>query len=148
MKVILLKDVKDLGKKDEIVNVSDGYGQNFLIPRKMAKVATEGSINEAKDKKRAQEEKKARELDNAKKLAADLSEKQVTVKAKMGENGRLFGAVSSKDISDSIKEQLGLDIDKKKIELNEPIKSQGTFEVGLKIYAGISAKMKVIVKAE
>lgn len=148
MKVILLKDVKDLGKKDEIVNVSDGYGQNYLIPRKIAKLATEGSINEAKDKKRAQDEKKARELDNAKKTASDLSDKVVIVKAKMGENGRLFGAVSSKDISDSIKSQLNLDVDKKKIDLAEPIKSQGEFEVAVKVYAGVSTKLRIKVIAE
>lgn len=148
MKVILLKDVKDLGKKDQIVEVSDGYGKNFLVPRGMAKLATAGSINEAKDKQKAQEAKKARELAQAKELADAISTKKVILKAKLGENGKLFGAISAKDIADAMKTQFGIELDKKKIELNEPIKSQGVFDVTAKVYAGVVGKFQVEVQAQ
>lgn len=147
MKVILLKDVKDLGKKDQIVDVSDGYGKNYLIPRGIAKLATAGSINEAKDKQRALEARKAKELAEANALAATLSSKKVLITAKMGENGKLFGAVSTKDISDAMKKQFGIELDKKKIELQDPIKAQGVFDVSARIYAGVVAKFQVEVRA-
>ncbi|MBR5280010.1 MAG: 50S ribosomal protein L9 [Clostridia bacterium] len=148
MKVILLKDVKDLGKKDQIVEVSDGYGKNFLVPRGIAKIATAGSINEALDKQKAQEAKKARELAQAKELANEISSKRVILKAKLGENGKLFGAVSAKDIADAMKAQFKIDLDKKKIELGDPIKSQGVFDVTAKVYAGVVAKFQVEVQAQ
>ncbi len=147
MKVILLKDVKDLGKKDQIVDVSDGYGKNYLIPRGIAKLATAGSINEAKDKQRALEARKAKELAEANELAGILSSKRVVLTAKMGENGKLFGAISAKDISDAMKKQFGIDLDKKKIELQDPIKAQGVFDVSARIYAGVVAKFQVEVRA-
>lgn len=146
MKVILLKDMKDIGKKDQIVEVSDGYGKNYLIPRGIAKIATAGSINEAKDKQKAAEAKKARELAMAKDLAASISNKCVLLKAKMGESGKLFGAISAKDIADAMKAQYGIEIDKKKIELDEPIKSQGVFPVMAKVYAGVVATFQVEVR--
>lgn len=148
MKVMLLADVKSLGKKDEIVNVSDGYAKNYLIPRGMAREATQGAINEAVEKKKSIEAKKAKELAEAKSQAKLLSEKKVVVKAKMGENGKLFGAISSKDIADALKAQYNLDVDKKKIELKEPIKAQGTFDVVARIYAGVTAEFKVEVTGE
>ena len=148
MKVILLKDMKDLGKKDQIVEVSDGYGKNFLVPRGIAKIATTGSINEAIDKQKAQEAKKARELAQAKDLAALISTKRVVLKAKLGENGKLFGAISTKDIADAMKKQFNIEIDKKKIELNEPIKSQGLFDITAKVYTGVVVKFQVEVQAQ
>lgn len=148
MKVILLKDTKDLGKKDQIVEVSDGYGKNYLVPRGIAKIATAGSINEAKDKQKAAEAKKARELAQAKDLAASMSNKRVVLNAKMGENGKLFGAISAKDIADAMKAQFSIEIDKKKLELDEPIKSQGVFDVSAKVYAGVFAKFQVEVRAQ
>lgn len=148
MKVILLKDVKDLGKKDQIVEVSDGYGKNYLVPRGIAKLATAGSINEAKDKQKAAEAKKARELEQAKELAAAISSKRVVLHAKMGENGKLFGAISAKDIADAMKVQFKIEMDKKKIELDEPIKSQGVFDVTARVYAGVIAKFQVEVRAQ
>lgn len=148
MKVILLKDTKDLGKKDQIVEVSDGYGKNYLVPRGIAKIATAGSINEAKDKQKAAEAKKARELAQAKDLAASMSNKRVVLNAKMGENGKLFGAISAKDIADAMKAQFSIEIDKKKLELDEPIKSQGVFDVSAKVYAGVLAKFQVEVRAQ
>lgn len=147
MKVILLKDVKDLGKKDQIVDVSDGYGKNYLIPRGIAKLATAGSINEAKDKQKALEARKARELAEANALADTLKSKRVLLTAKMGENGKLFGAISAKDIADAMKKQFGIDLDKKKIELEDPIKAQGVFDVSARIYAGVVAKFQVEVRA-
>ena len=143
-----MKDVKDLGKKDQIVEVSDGYGKNFLVPRGIAKLATAGSINEAMDKQKAQEAKKARELAQAKELAGVIATKRVVLKAKLGENGKLFGAISTKDIADALKSQFGIEMDKKKIELNEPIKSQGLFDVSAKVYAGVTAKFQVEVQAQ
>ena len=147
MKVILLKDVKDLGKKDQIVDVSDGYGKNYLVPRGIAKLATAGSINEAKDKQKALEARKARELAEAKDLAALLNTKKVVLTAKMGENGKLFGAISAKDIAEAMMKQFNLDLDKKKIELPDPIKTQGLFDVSARIHAGVVAKFQVEVRA-
>lgn len=144
MKVILKQDVKGLGKKDDIVEASDGYAKNYLIPRKVAIEATAGNVNEAKNKQKAAADKKKRELDQAKELAAKLDNKTVEIKAKAGENGKLFGAVAAKDIADSIKEQYGIEIDKKKIILHDPIKSTGEHTVEIRVYAGVL--FNVIVK--
>lgn len=143
MKVILLQDVKSLGKKDAIVEVSDGYGQNYLIPRKLAVQATAGNINEVKQRKESLDNKAKKELENAKAIAAVIENKTVNVSAKVGENGKLFGAVSNKDIQDAIKKQYNLDIDKKKIVLSDPIKTVGTHEVEVKLYTGVSVKISV-----
>lgn len=145
MKVILLQDVKSLGKKDAIVEVSDGYGQNYLIPRKMAVAATAGNMNEVKQRKDSLDNKAKRELAAAKEYAEKLNEKVVSINAKVGENGKLFGAINSKDIQDAIKEQYGLDVDKKKIVLNDPIKNVGSYDVEIKLYTGVSAKVVVKV---
>lgn len=144
MKVILLQDVKSLGKKDAIVEVSDGYGQNYLIPRKLAVAATAGNMNEVRQRKDSLDNKAKKELAAAKEYAEKLNEKIVSISAKVGENGKLFGAISNKDIQDAIKEQYGLDVDKKKIILNDPIKNVGSYEVEIKLYTGVSAK--IIVK--
>ena len=148
MKVILLQDIKELGKKDQIVNVSDGYGKNYLIPRKLAKAATEGAVKDAKDKQRAQAEKKARELKLAQEAQEALKGSEVTVKAKIGENGKLFGAVSNKDVADALREQKHIDIDKKKIEIPEPIKYQGKFKCLARIYPSVAAEFTVVVVPE
>lgn len=144
MKVILLQDVKSLGKKDAIVEVSDGYGQNYLLPRKLAVAATAGNMNEVKQRKDSLDNKAKRELAAAKDYAEKLNEKVVSINAKVGENGKLFGAISNKDIQDAIKAQYGLDVDKKKIVLNDPIKNVGSYDVEIKLYTGVSAK--IIVK--
>ncbi len=148
MKVILTQDIKELGKKDQIVNVSDGYAKNYLIPRKMAKPATEGAVNEAKEKQRAQNEKKARELAIAKEQAAKLKDAVVDVKVKVGENGKLFGAVSNKDVADALRAQHGIDVDKKKIEISETIKYRGRFKCTARIYPSVSADFDVNVIPE
>ena len=148
MKVILLQDIKELGKKGDIVNVSDGYGKNYLIPRKLVKPATEGAVNDALAKQKAQAEKKARELELAKEQAGSLNGTEVVIRMKVGDNGKLFGAVSSKDVADALKSQKGIDVDRKKIELGEPIKVIGKYKCSARIYAGVSASFTIDVRPE
>lgn len=144
MKVILNKDVKDLGKKGELVNVSDGYAKNFLIPRKIAVIADATAMNELKNREMSKAHHLAVEKANAQAAADTLEGKSVKVSAKAGANGRLFGSVTSKEIAEQIKNQFGVEIDKKKI-IVEDIRSFGTFQCTLKIYSGISAQMFVVV---
>lgn len=145
MKVILLEDVKSLGNKGAIVNVSDGYARN-LFTKKLGIEATPKNINDLKLQK-AHEEKVAQQiLDEAKAYAAEIAEKQVTVSIKVGEGGRTFGSVSSKEIAEAAKEQLGYDIDKKKMLLTNPIKALGTTIVPIKLHPKVTAELKVVVK--
>ena len=145
MKVILTQDVKDLGKKDSMVEVSDGHARNYLFPRKLAIQASAGNVNTMKQKNEAEKTKKNRAVEAAQELAKKLGELQVGIKAKVGENGKLFGSITSKEIAEKLLTDHKLDIDKKKIHLEEPIKSVGTFEVEIKIFPEISGKLKVIV---
>ena len=146
MKVILLEDAKSLGKKGQIVNVSDGYARNLLLPKKLGVEATTKNMNDLKLQK-AHEEKVAQEnLDAAKAFAEDLKDKQVTVTIKVGEGGRTFGSISTKEISEAVKNQLGLDIDKKKMQLATPIKELGTTMVLIKLHPKVVGELKVIVK--
>lgn len=145
MKVILLEDVKSLGKKGEIVNVNDGYARNFILPKKLGLEATNRNLNDLK-LKRANEEKVAQQqLEEAQALAAKLEAGKVKVGIKTGEGGRTFGSVSSKEIAAAAKEQLGYDIDKKKIQLKEVLKTLGTHEVPVKLHTKVTAKLKVEV---
>ena len=144
MKVVLNQDVKDLGKKGELVNVSDGYGKNYLIPRKIASLADASALNELKNRESSKAHKLAVEKAEAEENAKLLEGKTVKLSAKAGSNGRLFGSVTSKDISEGIKAQYGADIDKKKI-VCEDIRAFGTYEFTIKIYTGISARMYVTV---
>ena len=145
MKVILLEDVKSLGKKGQIVDVNDGYARNFILPKKLGLEATGQNLNNLKLQK-ANEEKIAREnLEKAKAFAEELSKITVEIGMKAGEGGRAFGSVSSKEIADEAKKQFGVDIDKKKIVLNEALKSFGTFEITVKLHPEVTAKMKVKV---
>ena len=144
MKIILNQDVKDLGKKGELVNVSDGYAKNYLIPRKIAVIADASAMNELKSREAAKAYHIAKEKANAEKAAETLNGKTVKISAKGGANGKLFGSVTSKEIAEKIKETFGIPIDKKKI-VCENIRSYGTYECTLKIYTGISAMMYVIV---
>ncbi|MCR5517114.1 MAG: 50S ribosomal protein L9 [Lachnospiraceae bacterium] len=148
MEVILLEDVKSLGKKDEIVTVNDGYARNFILPKKLGVEATAKSLAELKAKKRKEAELEQARIDEAKRLAALLGEKSVTVKLRSGENGKVYGAVSSKEISAAVKEQLGLDLDKKKIVLKEGIKSLGVTEVPVKLYKEVGTVLRVKVAEE
>lgn len=146
MKVILLKDVKGQGKKNDVIEVSDGYGRNFLIKNGLATVATSTQVNSINISKAAEEKRKAAEKAEAIKLAKELETKTVVVEIKTGETGKLFGALNTQAIADALKKQ-GVDIDKKKIVLSDPIKSVGEYTITVKPYAEVSAKLKVIVKA-
>ncbi len=146
MKVILLDDVKSLGKKGEIVNVNDGYARNFILKKNLGKEATPKALNDLKLQKQNEEKVAAENLEKAKELAARLSDKSVTLSIKAGSGGRAFGSVSTKEISTAAKEQLGYDLDKKKMHLAEPIKNIGTFLVPVKLHPKVTAELKVIVK--
>ena len=146
MKVILIEDVKSLGKKGQMVNVSDGYARNMLFPKKLGIEATPKNINDLKLQK-AHEEKVAQEnLEAAKAFKAELETKQVTVSIKVGDNGRTFGYVSTKEIAEAAKAQLGYDIDKKKMQLANPIRELGTTMVPVKLHTQVTAELKVVVK--
>ncbi len=148
MKVILLEDVKSLGKKGQIVNVSDGYARNFVLPKKLGLEATSKNLNDLKLQK-ANEEKVAQQLlDEAKELAKKVEAGKVEVKIKVGEGGRTFGSVSTKEIAVAVKEQMGYDIDKKKIQLKDAIKALGTHVVPVKLHQKVTAELKVIVTEE
>lgn len=146
MKVILKADIKGVGKKGEIINASDGYARNFLFPRGLAIEANDGNMKIYEAQKASQAKKKEEELKNAKELANKISEVSVSLKVKSGENGKLFGSITSKDIAEELKKQHGIDIDKKKIALNEAIKIAGTFMVDVKVYPEVSAKLKVMIQ--
>lgn len=146
MKVILLEDVKSLGKQGDIVNVSDGYARNMILPKKLGVEATPKNLNDLKLKK-ANEEKVAKEnLEAAREFAKNLEGKEVVLTLKVGEGGKTFGSVSAKEISEGAKEQLGLDIDKKKLHLTAPIKSLGTTMVPVKLHPKVTGELKVVVK--
>lgn len=145
MKVILTQDVKGQGKKGQMIEVSDGYGRNFLLAKGLAVEANASNVNVMKTKQAAEDARKAKELAEAKALAAQLAKITLTIRVKSGENGKLFGAVSTKDIADELKKQYQFDVDKKKLVLREMIKSLGTYEVQAKLYSEVSAKFNVIV---
>lgn len=146
MKVILLEDVKSLGKQGETVNVSDGYARNMLLPKKLGIEATTKNLNDLKLKK-AHEDKVAQDnLKAASDFKKELEEKQVQVAIKVGEGGRTFGSVSAKEIAEAAQEQLGYDIDKKKMQITNPIKELGTVLVPIKLHPKVTANLKVIVK--
>ena len=146
MKVILLEDVKSLGKKGQIVNVSDGYARNMILPKKLGVEATSKNLNDLKLRK-ANEEKVAQEnLDAAKAFAEELSTKEFILTLKVGEGGRTFGSVSSKEISEAAKKQLNLDIDKKKLQLENPIRNLGVTNVPVRLHPKVTGSLKVWVK--
>lgn len=148
MQVILLADVKGQGKAGQLVKVSDGYARNMLFPRKLAMEATPANIKALEKKKAEEEAARAAEKQAAEEVKGKIEAKTVTLKAKGGDNGRLFGAITSQDIADAMKKELGVDVDKKKIDLGAPIKQAGATEVTLKLFPGIQAKCKVNVIAE
>lgn len=146
MKVILLEDVKSLGKKGDVVDVSDGYARNFLLSKKKGVEATGKNLNDLKLKKANDEKVAAQNLADAKELADVLSQKTVVVKLKAGEGGKTFGSVSSKEIADEAEKQHGLELDKKKIVIDEPIKNLGTYEVKVKLHPKVTGTLKVKVE--
>ncbi|MEE1079488.1 MAG: 50S ribosomal protein L9 [Agathobacter sp.] len=145
MKVILLQDVKALGKKGDIVNVSDGYARNAILPKKLGVEATSKNLNDLKLQNQHADKVAQENYDNAVALGKDVETKKVIVKTKIGSDGRMFGSVSTKEIAQAAKEQTGLELDKKKMQLDEPIKALGTYEVPVKLHPKVTAKLTVQV---
>ncbi len=143
MKVVLLTDVKGHGKKGDVVEASDGYARNFLLPKGLAKEATKGALNEVKGKNEAKAYHKEQEIIQAKEIKAQLEGKKVTIKSKAGENGKLFGKVTNQNVADAIKYQLHVVVDKRKVVLPDGIKTIGNHQVEIKVYPEISAKITV-----
>jgi len=146
MKVILKEDVKGLGKKESMVNVSDGYARNFLIPKGLAVEANPSNLNIMNARKEAERTKSEREKGHALELAKKIGDIRLVIKAKAGENAKLFGSITNKDIAEKLKSAYNIDIDKKKIMLQDSIKSLGTTEVEIKLFADVSAKLAVKVE--
>ncbi len=147
MKVILLQDVKGQGKKGDLINASDGYARNFLLPRKLAKEADAGSIKQIEIQKESEAFHLAEEKRKAEETKAFLSGKSIRFKTTGGADGRLYGAVTAKDVSEKIGSELGLDIDKRLITISDTIKTTGEYTVRIKLFQGISAELKLIVEA-
>ncbi len=147
MQVILNQDVKGQGKKGQMINVSDGYARNFLLPKGLAKEATKSNINDLKGKNESLEYKIRTETEEAKQIAEKMKEIEVVITAKAGDNGKLFGSITSKDVAESLKMQHHIKIDKKKIVMND-IKTLGVTDVTVKLYTGVTGTLKVNVKAE
>lgn len=148
MKVILLEDVKSLGKKGEVVQVNDGYARNFILPKKLGLEATGKNLNDLKLQKNNEKKVAAENLAAAQELAKKIESGKVILAIKIGEGGRAFGSVSSKEIAQAVSDQLGLEIDKKKIQLKETIRTLGTHEVDVKVHPEVTAKIKVVIEEE
>lgn len=148
MKVILKENIKGVGKKDEVINASDGYARNYLFPKKLAVEANAENMSKLNAKKASEDRKKELEKEDAKEIAKKLKEITLNIKVRAGENGKIFGGVTSKEISDNLEKQYKIKIDKKKIDLKENIKNIGVFNVEIRLYEGIMGKVKVNVVAE
>lgn len=146
MKVILLQDVKSLGKKGEMVNINDGYARNYVIPKKLGVEATQKNLNELKLQKQHEEKLAAQRLAEAQELARQLETVKIEVTMKAGENGKAFGSIASKEIAEQAKKQHGLDLDKKKIVLEEPIRTFGMHEVPIRLHPSVMGRLYVLVK--
>ena len=145
MKVILLEGVKNVGEKGQIINAKDGYARNFLFPKNLAIEATEINLKNLENAKKKKEEKEKKIQEEAKALEEELLKKTIVIKTKTGENGKLFGSITTKEISDLLEKEHGILIDKKKFDLDEPIKSVGEYYVKIKLHPTVNAKLKVIV---
>lgn len=143
MKVILTQDIKGVGKKDEIINANDGYARNFLFPKKLAVEANTQNMSLLKGRKDSANFKKEQDKEKANQLKEKLSKIMLTIKVKSGENGKIFGSITAKEIATELKEQYKIEIDKKKINLKESIKELGTFHVDIKLYEGIVGQLKI-----
>lgn len=148
MKVILLDNIKGVGKKDEVINASDGYARNYLLPKKLAVEANAENMSKLNNKKEANSYKKDLEKQAAQETAKKLRGILLKIKVKAGENGKIFGGVTAKEISDNLKSQHQIEIDKKKIELKEQIKTLGSFSVNVKLYEGVTGLLKIEVLAQ
>lgn len=143
MKVILLADIKGVGKKDEVINSSDGYARNYLFPKKLAVEANAENMSKLKAKNDSNAYKKSVEKEEAQKIAEKLKGILLKISVKTGENGKIFGSITSKEIAENLKEQYKIEIDKKKIDLKEPIKTLGSFSVNIKLYEGVVGTLKI-----
>lgn len=148
MKVILLQDIKGVGKKDDVINANDGYVRNYLFPKKLAEEATKGNLAKLKSKQDSVQRKKDIEKEDAKKVAKQLENIILEIKVRAGENGKIFGGVTSKEITEELNKKYKIDVDKKKVNIKESIKNLGTVTVEIKLYEGIIGKLKVKVIAE
>ncbi|MBQ8379517.1 MAG: 50S ribosomal protein L9 [Clostridia bacterium] len=145
MKVVLNQDVKGLGKKLQVVEVSEGYARNFLLPKKLAVVADNKNLSEAQGKISSQKFKKQTELEKANEIKAILEKGYIEFKHKVGEGSKLYGSVTEKDIAEKIKEKFNIEVNKKKISISDPIKNLGSYTVNVKLYEGVIAKLKISV---
>jgi large subunit ribosomal protein L9 len=148
VKVILRQDDKKLGKRGDVVDVSEGYARNFLLPKNLAMAATEANLNQAKQQRDAAAFRAKTQEDQALMLCSQLGKVQITVKVKVGENGKLFGSVTAKDVAEALVKETGLDIDRRKIELKEPIKKTGEYKAVAKLHPNIAAEFAVRVQEE
>ena len=148
MKVILLQDIKNVGRKDEIINANDGYARNYLFPKKLAIEATKDNLLKLQAKKTSEQNKKQAEKENNKKTAEQIRKMTLTIKAKAGANGKIFGGITSKEISEALKQQYNIEIDKKKIVLKETIKNIGKFSAEIKFGDGVNCKISLNIQEE
>lgn len=148
MKVILQQDVKNLGEKYSVIEVKDGYARNYLLPKGLAIEANKANLSVVISKKKAEKAKKDKDSDNARDLAAKLNGTVITIKTKAGESGKLFGSITSMDITENIKKNMGIEIDRKKINMPEAIKNLGEYEIEVRLYTGVNALVKVNVVEE
>ena len=146
MKVVLLKDVKNVGKRDVILTVSDGYARNFLFPQKLAAEATPGALKEIQRKRAAQDAREAEMLAEAKDKAAALKDKVITLEVKCGEKGRLYGSVTAAEVADALEKQHGVKVDKRKIDIGDPIRETGMRTISVWLYSGVTTPMKLDVQ--
>ena len=148
MKVILLQDIKSVGKKNQIINANDGYARNFLFPKKLAIEANKENMLKLEAKQASNAHKKNLEIEENKKKAEQIEKITLELKVKAGNNGKTFGGITAKEIAEALKKQIGIEIDKKKIKLKETIKTLGTYEVEIKFGDGVNAKLKIYIKPE
>lgn len=148
MKVILLQDIKSLGKKGDIVETAEGYGRNYLLPRKLAKEANAANLNQAKQDKATAAHRAAQQKDEAVVLAAQVKKVVVKLKVRLGDNGKMFGSVTSKDVAEALIKQIGIQIDRRKVELKTAIKGLGEYTAVAKLHTEVTAEFKVVVEAE
>lgn len=147
MKVILLENVKKLGSKGDVVEVSDGYGRNYLIPRGLAVAADASNVKQLQHEKKVEQRKEARELQEAQDLKRQLESMSISLEVKSGDKGRLFGSVTAGDIAEAVKKHAGIKLDRRKIELSDPIKSVGEYSISVRVYPEVTATLKVVVHA-
>ena len=148
MKVILLQDIKNVGKKEEIINASDGYARNYLFPKKLAIEATKDNLLKLQAKKTSEANKKQAEIEENKKIAAKIEKMTLIIRAKAGANGKIFGGITSKEVSEELKKQFNIEIDRKKINLKETIKNLGEFSAEIKFGDGINCKLTLNIQEE